>query len=101
MSKLGSPILDSDTKQETNFVKMYKCLLINDDVSPMDLVVQILISIFNMEPQKAVEVMLEVHTTGVGLAGIFTQELAELKLAQAHSIARGRGYPLQVTMEPA
>lgn len=93
--------LENETTIKTNHIKLFRVLFLNDDLTPMDLVVHILIDIFNLEHKKAIEVMLEVHENGVGLAGVFTFEKAELKVEQTTSIARGRGYPLSVTMEPA
>jgi ATP-dependent Clp protease adaptor protein ClpS len=67
----------------------------------MYLVISILMTIYNMEATKATEVMLEIHNNGIGLAGIYSLELAELKAEQTTSIARGLKYPLTVSIEPA
>jgi ATP-dependent Clp protease adaptor protein ClpS len=66
----------------------------------MDFVVYVLQSIFNMPPDQAVQVMLHVHVRGVGVAGIFTFEVAEMKVAKATDLAREHEYPLLCTMEP-
>lgn len=89
----------TENKQRT--CPMYKVIMHNDDVTHMDFVVGVLISIFGNEMQRAVEVMLEIHNNGHGLAGVFALEHAELKVDQCHSLARSRNFPLLCTIEPA
>jgi ATP-dependent Clp protease adaptor protein ClpS len=78
---------------------LYKVVLINDDYTPMEFVVEILESVFGMERNKATRVMLEVHTKGKGVCGVFTYEIAETKVAQVTSIAQQQQHPLLCTME--
>ena len=80
--------------------KEYRVLLINDDFTPMDFVVQILESIFKKTPAEAVQIMLQVHHKGRGECGVYSHEIAEAKVAQVESAARSAGHPLQCTMEP-
>jgi len=80
---------------------LYKVILINDDYTPMDFVVHILESFFSLDRQNATRVMLEVHTRGKGICGIFTHEVAETKVAQVNSYAREHQHPLLCTMEKA
>ncbi len=80
---------------------LYKVVLINDDYTPMDFVVHILESFFSLDRQNATRVMLEVHTRGKGICGIYTHEVAETKVAQVNSYAREHQHPLLCTMEKA
>jgi ATP-dependent Clp protease adaptor protein ClpS len=78
---------------------LYRVVLINDDFTPMEFVVDILESIFAMERTRATQVMLEVHTKGKGICGVFSYEIAETKVAQVMSIANQHQHPLLCTME--
>jgi len=78
---------------------LYQVMLINDDFTPMEFVVDILQGIFGMERTRATQVMLEVHTKGRGVCGLFTYEIAETKVAQVMSIAQQHQHPLLCTME--
>ena len=78
---------------------LYRVLLINDDYTPMEFVVDILESIFGMERTRATQVMLEVHTKGQGICGVFSYEIAETKVAQVMTIAKQHQHPLLCTME--
>jgi len=77
----------------------YRVVLINDDYTPMEFVVEVLESIFSMERNRATRVMLEVHTKGKGNCGVFTYEIAETKVAQVMGIAQQQQHPLLCTME--
>lgn len=78
---------------------LYRVVLINDDFTPMEFVVDILESIFGMERTRATQVMLEVHTKGKGVCGVYNFEIAETKVAQVMSVARQHQHPLLCTME--
>ena len=78
---------------------LYRVILINDDFTPMEFVVEILESVFGMERDKATRVMLEVHTKGKGICGVFTYDIAETKVAQVTGIAQQQQHPLLCTME--
>jgi ATP-dependent Clp protease adaptor protein ClpS len=78
---------------------LYRVVLINDDFTPMEFVVDILESVFGMERTRATQVMLEVHTKGKGVCGVFSYEIAETKVAQVMSIAKQHQHPLLCTME--
>ncbi|MGH8248674.1 MAG: ATP-dependent Clp protease adapter ClpS [Gammaproteobacteria bacterium] len=80
---------------------LYKVILINDDYTPMDFVVHILEIFFSMTRDVATRIMLEVHTRGKGVCGIFTHEIAESKVSQVNSYARENQHPLLCTMEKA
>jgi ATP-dependent Clp protease adaptor protein ClpS len=85
---------------ETRHAPMWKVLFHNDDVTPMDFVTGVLIRFFGHPPPEAHRIMMLVHTRGIGLAGVYPLELAELKQEQTVSAARPF-YPLKVTIEPA
>ena len=72
----------------------------NDDYTPMEFVVQILRQIFDMQEQLAISVMLNVHQSGRGVCGVFTREIAEMKVRDVLEVAKRQGHPLQCTMEP-
>ncbi len=78
---------------------LYRVVLINDDFTPMDFVVDVLESIFGMERTRATQVMLEVHTRGKGVCGVYNYEIAETKVAQVMGVAKQHQHPLLCTME--
>ena len=78
----------------------YKVLLLNDDYTPMDFVVDVLTRYFRKSGPEAERVMLAVHQRGRGVAGVYTRDVAETKMAQVTAAARAAGHPLQVTIEP-
>lgn len=80
---------------------MYQVILLNDDFTPMDFVVRILVELFYLSTEQAQHVMLEVHLSGRGLCGIFTREIAETRVAQVNQVARQNEHPLLCVMEPA
>lgn len=78
---------------------MYKVVLLNDDYTPMEFVVEILESFFNMGREQATQVMLAVHTQGKGVCGVFTRDIAETKSAQVNQYARDNQHPLLSEIE--
>ena len=80
---------------------LYQVILLNDDYTPMEFVVDVLETIFRMDRTSATRVMLEVHTKGKGVCGVFVFEIAETKVAQVMSYARQQQHPLLCTMEEA
>ncbi len=80
---------------------LYRVILLNDDYTPMEFVVEVLISFFNMSKERATQVMLHVHNRGVGVCGIFSKEIAESKVALVNEYARSNEHPLLCTMEEA
>jgi len=79
---------------------LYRVVLLNDDYTPMEFVVDILNSIFGMSGEKAVQVMLQVHEKGAGVCGVFTREIAETKVEQVMALSVQSQHPLQCMMEP-
>lgn len=88
------------TRKKSQTPKLYKVLLHNDDYTTMEFVVMILESIFNKSPAEAFRVMMNVHTGGVGIAGVYTHEVAETKVAMTHDAAKEAGHPLRCSIEP-
>jgi ATP-dependent Clp protease adaptor protein ClpS len=80
--------------------RKYKVILLNDDFTPMDFVTEILQSIFHLPWDDASAIMLSVHKTGMGVAGIYTREIAEMKVLQVSEAAKKAEHPLVSTMEP-
>ena len=80
---------------------LYKVLLLNDDFTPMEFVVHILELFFTIDRENATRIMLEVHTSGKGVCGLFTHEIAETKVNKVTELARAHDYPLRCSMEPA
>lgn len=78
---------------------LYRVVLLNDDFTPMDFVVDILETIFGMERTGATQVMLEVHMKGKGICGVYNFEIAETKVAQVMGIAQQHQHPLLCEME--
>ncbi len=78
---------------------LYRVVLLNDDYTPMEFVVQVLQSIFGLDRSTATRIMLEVHTKGKGVCGVFTYEIAETKVAQVVGLAEQHQHPLLCTME--
>lgn len=86
-------------RPKTKKPSMYRVLLMNDDYTPMEFVVSILIGIFNKSPEDATRIMLNVHQTGIGTCGVYTFEVAETKVAQVLDAAKRNQHPLQCTLE--
>ncbi|MCZ6517004.1 MAG: ATP-dependent Clp protease adapter ClpS [Gammaproteobacteria bacterium] len=78
---------------------LFRVVLLNDDYTPMEFVVEVLELIFGMDRPKATRIMLEVHTKGKGICGVYTYEIAETKVAQVSTFAQQNQHPLLCTME--
>ena len=90
-----------DAKPKLKRPPLYAVIMLNDDYTPMEFVVHVLEYFFNLDRERAVRVMLQVHTQGKGVCGQFTREIAETKVAQVNSYARESNHPLLCTMERA
>lgn len=80
--------------------RKYKVVLINDDYTPMDFVVEVIMKFFSCNEEVATRVMLQVHVQGKGVCGIFTKDIAETKVFQVNDYARNFEHPLLCSMEP-
>ena len=88
-----------ESKPELKKPPLFKVVLINDDYTPMEFVVEILESFFRMNREQATQVMLMVHTKGKGVCGIYTRDIAETKAAQVNQYARENEHPLLCEIE--
>src|SRR6476620_6454817 len=95
----GGEVLER-TKQETKKPELFRVLLINDDYTTMDFVVEVLESVFHKQPSEAYRIMMAVHLQGKGLCGLYPHEVAETKVAAVIDRAREQGFPLLAAMEP-
>jgi ATP-dependent Clp protease adaptor protein ClpS len=88
-----------ESKRKLKRPPLYKVLLHNDNYTTMDFVVLVLMEVFNHSEIAAIRIMLQVHNQGVGVAGVYTYEIAETKIAKVTGLAREFEYPLLCTME--
>jgi ATP-dependent Clp protease adaptor protein ClpS len=89
----------TESKPKVEKPPLYKVLLHNDNYTTMEFVVVILISVFHHSEGDAIRIMLQVHNKGMGVAGVFTREIAETKVAQVTELAQQHEFPLLCTME--
>lgn len=94
-------VVVDEAKPRTKQPPLYKVVMINDDFTPMEFVVQVLQLFFYHPHEKAVQIMLQVHTQGRGVAGLYAAEIAETKVAQVNAHARKYQHPLLTVMEKA
>lgn len=87
------------TRTRTKKPSMYKVLMLNDDYTPMEFVIDVLQHIFQKNREEATKIMLHVHQKGVGVCGVYTYEVAETKVTQTVDYARKNQHPLQCTLE--
>ena len=95
----GGEVLER-TKQETKKPELFRVVLLNDDYTTMDFVVEIREEVFHKQPAEAFRIMMQVHTQGKGLCGVYPFEVAETKVATVVDRARENGFPLRAAMEP-
>lgn len=81
--------------------ELYKVVLLNDDYTTMEFVVQVLETVFQKSPAEAFQIMMHVHKQGRGIAGVYPWEVAETKIETVTSLAREEGFPLKAVSEPA
>ena len=98
--KSGDGLAVQEAKPALKRPDMYRVLLINDDYTPMDFVVMLLQSVFSKDHETAQQIMMHVHTKGVGVCGVYTREVAETKVRQVMDLSQQSQHPLQCTLEP-
>ena len=91
----------TETEKKLKKPPLYKVLLHNDDYTTKEFVVQVLQYVFHKEQTEAVQIMLHVHKKGIGVAGVYTYEVAETKVTMVENLARQHEYPLKCTIEEA
>src|SRR5579863_9846057 len=94
-------LLVDEAKPRIKQPPLYKVVLLNDDYTPMEFVVEVLETFFYLDRTKATQIMLHVHTRGKGVCGVFTYEIAETKAAQVNDYSRKHQHPLLCTLEEA
>jgi ATP-dependent Clp protease adaptor protein ClpS len=87
------------TLVETSLPKLWKVIFLNDNVTPMEHVVDLLMNIFKHTERSATDVTLEIHNTGSGVAGVYNHEIAEQKALESTTLSRSRGFPLKIQIE--
>jgi ATP-dependent Clp protease adaptor protein ClpS len=88
------------TRADVQHPLLYRVILLNDDYTAMDFVVDVLETVFLKRPAEAHRIMMLVHTQGRGMCGIYPHEIAETKVAKVRALAEQAGFPLQATLEP-
>ena len=96
----GSTEVLSDIRESTKKPSLYKVVFHNDDYTTMEFVVSVLMGVFHHNEAAAYKIMMHIHTNGIGVAGVYTKEIAETKVAQTVALARKNEFPLEVTIEP-
>jgi len=87
-------------KQKISRPKRYKVLLLNDNYTTMEFVIEILIEVFRRSQDDAVRIMLSVHENGMGVAGVYIKSIAETKVKMVHELAKEMEFPLRCMLEP-
>ena len=98
-TKKESSTLLEPTAAKVKPPPLYKVLLLNDDYTPMEFVVLVLKKFFGIDQERATQIMLKVHTEGVGVCGVYSRDIAHTKVEQVVDFARQHQHPLQCTME--
>jgi ATP-dependent Clp protease adaptor protein ClpS len=96
----GDTAVIEQVERKVQKPKLFKVLLHNDDYTTMEFVVMVLMSIFHHGEPDAVQIMLHVHQSGMGVAGVYSYEIAETKSAKVTELARQHEYPLRCSIEP-
>ncbi len=96
----GGTAVATATDKKVERPRLYKVLMHNDDYTTMEFVVMVLMQVFHHAEPSAVSVMLQVHQKGVGVAGVYSYELAEARLSKVSRLAKEHEFPLRCSMEP-
>lgn len=94
-----SDLVVEEVKPKLKRPPMFKVMLLNDDYTPMEFVIEVLRSFFQMPQEQATEVMLQVHNQGKGICGVYSRDIAETKVQQVNIFSRNNDYPLLCIME--
>ncbi|OSM04805.1 ATP-dependent Clp protease adapter ClpS [Magnetofaba australis] len=102
MSRHNAPDTELLTRSQQKVTEppLYRVLLLNDDFTPMEFVVELIMRVFRKNEEEATRIMLNVHTQGQGLCGVYPREIAETKMTQVNQHARNSGHPLKCRIEP-
>ena len=99
--KLNDELAVQEAQPKLKRPPLFKVILLNDDFTPMDFVVLVLKNFFGMSEEKATQIMLHVHTRGIGVCGVFSKDVAETKVRLVNDFSRKHQHPLLCTMEEA
>jgi ATP-dependent Clp protease adaptor protein ClpS len=99
--ELGGDIATQESEPERKVPPSYAVVLHNDDYTTMEFVTEVLKKFFRKSEEEAVQIMLQIHEKGRGVAGIYHHEIAETKVVQVHEYARAKGFPLKCSLEAA
>ena len=88
------------TRNNVRHIRRYKVILHNDDYTTFDFVIEVLMQIFNKPFEEAQTITYSVHENGMGIAGIYTREIAEMKVSEVHIAAENAGFPLRASYQP-
>ena len=91
--------VETRDKVELVFPNRYNVLLLNDDYTPMEFVIQLLVEVFNRSLDEATAITMKVHDEGQGIAGTYSHEVAEQKQTESSMISRHNGHPLKIVLE--
>ncbi|MBF0194974.1 MAG: ATP-dependent Clp protease adapter ClpS [Magnetococcales bacterium] len=92
-------ITASKTRNKLKEPDFYKIILLNDDFTPMEFVIDLICRFFNKSVEEATEIMLKIHHEGYGVCGVYTLDIAETKTNQVNKFARNNGHPLKCRIE--
>ena len=95
----GHGLIVEEARPQTRRPPLYQVVLLNDDYTPMEFVVHVLKKFFGIDQERATQIMLKVHTEGVGVCGVYPKDIALTKVEQVVDFARQHQHPLQCTME--
>ena len=97
---MGNEIeIELDNELDLQEPKKFKVLLLNDDYSTMDFVIDVLVKVFRKSIEESSQIMMNIHNKGKGVCGVYTHEIAATKVSQVKSMAREKGFPLKAIME--
>ena len=99
MSTNSDVVLDEKIKVRIKEPKLCKVIFLNDDTTPMDFVISLLVNVFKHTEDNAMKLTMEIHTEGSGIAGVYTHEIAEQKAIESVGLSRQNGFQLQVKIE--
>jgi ATP-dependent Clp protease adaptor protein ClpS len=92
-------VLDEKINIKVNEPKKYKVLFLNDDTTPMEFVIELLIGIFKHTETTATQITMTIHNEGSGVVGVYSHEIAEQKAVEATNLSRSQGFQLQIRLE--
>jgi len=92
-------VLDEKINIKVNEPKKYKVLFLNDDTTPMEFVIELLIGIFKHTETTATKITMTIHNEGSGVVGVYSHEIAEQKAVEATTLSRSQGFQLQIRLE--